>query len=155
MRTWTLDDALCRLTWSGAAVPVRVRAEVADEPHRAHTPQREFVPLTVASGIRTRVIAQPYIQEPGEAVRSIGAAEAYFYHEDAVLLLWRCRLLEQFRAADPATDDNLHARDGLPGCPARPAGPRHGEVPGGSHSDRQQPTMHLATLREIEGRLDR
>ena len=108
MRTWNLDEPSCELRWDDGTVPVRFRADVADEPYRAHTPQREFVPLSVASGIRTRIIGQPYLRDRDGVVRRIGEAEAYFYHEDAVLLLWRCRLLEPFRAADPAADRNLH-----------------------------------------------
>lgn len=108
MRTWNGVEALCDPTWNDEAVPVRIRADVNDEPYRAHAPQREFAPRTVPSGIRTRVIGYPYTQARGGAVRRIGEAEAYFYHEDVVLLLWRCRLLQQFRSADPTNDANLH-----------------------------------------------
>lgn len=112
MRAWNVDESLCDVALEGAPRQIHLRAEVVDEPYRAHTPAREFVPLSVTSGTRTRLIGQLYQPEAGAGAsreRRIGEADAYFYHEDCILLLWRCRIVEPCRQHDPNGDALLHA----------------------------------------------
>jgi hypothetical protein len=112
---WDVDEHLFEVHVERESWPVRLRANVTDEPYRAHTPGREFVPLSVLSGVRTRVIARFYSRganpfSPGaRREQRIGDAEAYFYQEDGILLIWRCRLIDRYRLDDPSSDHNLHA----------------------------------------------
>ena len=111
---WTIDESFGMLRLSGRLVGVRLRVRQAEEDFHRHTPAREFVPLTVQAGRRTVVIARFYTTEldlmpAGLGQPRIGNGEAYYYHADAILLLWRCNLLERFRTANPADDDTLHA----------------------------------------------
>lgn len=102
------------LLLAGHSVEIYVRARLTEEAFQRHTAAREFVPLTVAQGQRTAVLATFYTPEPGlmpagQRRPRLGEGEAYFYHEDNILLLWQCNLLARYRAADPAADRNLHA----------------------------------------------
>ena len=93
---------------------VHLEVESTDEPYRSHTQAREFVPLTVSGGIRTKVVAHFSIalSEDGKTGRKqyhrIGEGYAWFYREDRFLLLWRCNLHERYRIGNPSEDQNLH-----------------------------------------------
>ncbi len=110
---WAIDEACGTLTLGEQTTALRVRARLVDEDFRSHTPAREFVPLTVTQGRRTVVTAHFYTVEPdlmpvGLRPPRIGDGEAYFYHADAIVLLWRCNLLARYRAAEPVADRALH-----------------------------------------------
>jgi hypothetical protein len=109
---WTMDEPCGTVLLAGRLTEARLRANLADEDFRSHTPAREFVPLTVQRGQRTVVTAHVYTTEAdlmpaGLRQPRIGDGEAYYYQTDVVVLLWRCNLLERYRAADPAEDANL------------------------------------------------
>lgn len=110
---WTLDEPLGELTFEGTRTVVRLRIHQHNEPFQRHTAAREFVPLTVPSGIRTKVVAQPYTFGPNSGIPKgrhtyrIGEGEAYYYLDDHILLLWKCRLGERYKVEDPTADQNL------------------------------------------------
>jgi hypothetical protein len=109
---WTIDEPCGTLRLGRRLSELRLRAHLADEDFVSHTPTREFVPLTVARGRRTVVTAHlctadPDLMPVGLRQPRIGGGDAYFYHADAVLLLWKCNLLPHYRATDPTRDDNL------------------------------------------------
>lgn len=94
---------------------IHLEAELSEEMYRSHTAAREFVPLTVREGVRTKVFSHFYTPDPGlplakgTRVSRTGNGQAWLYHEDQILLFWRCNLLDFYRIADPVEDKNLHA----------------------------------------------
>ena len=110
---WKIDEPCCELTFDSRTYPVRLEVEIREEPYQTHTAAREFVPLTVSSGIRNRVVARFFTPvsegNPAMGVRHqrIGEGQAWLYQEDRILLLWRCNLLERNKAANPVEDQNL------------------------------------------------
>ena len=108
-----IDEPFCELTFDDQSYPVRLEADIMEEPYQSHTPAREFVPLTVTSGTRTRVLVRFSILLPDLPLKKgklprIGEGQAWLYQEDQLLLLWRCNLLGRYQAANPAEDENLH-----------------------------------------------
>jgi hypothetical protein len=59
--------------------------------------------------------AQPYLLDwslpraLGLRTNRVGDGEAYYYHEDRAILLWRCRLLGPYGGDDTTGDINLRA----------------------------------------------
>lgn len=112
--SWKIDEPFCKLTFDNQSYSLRLEADITEEPYQSHTPAREFVPLTITSGMRTRVLVRFSISLPdlpmrkGRKPQRIGEGQAWFYQEDHLLLLWRCNLLGRYKAANPAEDQNLH-----------------------------------------------
>ena len=130
---WQFDEqigevALYRDRWT-----LRLALHTSDELYRrsAHV---ELVPLTAERGTKTYVHARPYILVPditldlrlypqsdpvgaiGEVASSawegmkaeyVGNAQAWFYHEDGVIVLWEAFFDERFRRGEATTDPNL------------------------------------------------
>lgn len=109
-----VEEPCGELVFDSHSYSVHLEAEFTDEPYRSHTQAREFVPLTITSGIRTKVAARFFIPLSEEDRtkkmwhRRIGEGQAWFYQEDRLLLLWRCNLHEGYRASNPLEDQNLH-----------------------------------------------
>jgi hypothetical protein len=99
----------CDLIFDNQACAVSLEADISEEPYRSHTPSREFMPLSVPGGMRTRVLVR--FSTPDLAARKslqrIGEGQAWLYQEDHLLLLWRCNLAQEYRAANPVEDPNL------------------------------------------------
>ncbi|GEM_PF-3802123 len=111
---WTVDEPCGSLTLGEHTGTLRLRACTQEEDFERHTAAREFVPLTIARGRRIVVKAHFYTAEPEFMPTDlrqscIGDGEAYYYLADEILLLWRCNLLNRYRAADPTADPVLHA----------------------------------------------
>lgn len=112
---WQIHPSFCELTFENQTYPVHMETNSEEEPYRSHTPQREFVPLTVSNGIRTKVAARFYTSILHSSHvkdlqnQRIGEAEVWLYHEDNILLFWRCNLLAPYKVANPVEDTNLHA----------------------------------------------
>jgi hypothetical protein len=108
------EDQFCIVTLDGLSFPVSLEANITEESYKSHTKAREFVPLTVNEGMRNRIDAQFFITGANSAMtREIrqarfGDAQAWFYQEDKILLLWRCNLLDLFKDQSPVEDHNLH-----------------------------------------------
>ncbi len=105
---WQIHPSFCELTFEGKACQVQMETYREEEDYRSHTSQREFVPLTVAGGIRTKVAVRFSISSETKQYQRIGEAEVWLYHEDNILLFWRCNLLAPYRVANPVEDTNLH-----------------------------------------------
>lgn len=109
------DEFCCKGVFDGQKYTVRLEAELSVEMYRSHTAAREFVPLTVREGTRTKVEASFSTPDrfltAAKSARAarIGNGQAWLYHEDQILLFWRCNLLDSYRAIDPVADENLHA----------------------------------------------
>lgn len=112
-----------------------VRFKVHQSEERFHYGARdELIPLTVSRGVRTYFHGKPYQLEPdyrltialhpvpppsgevgvveeasweGLRQREIGQAQAWYYPEDQILILWECFLEQSFRSGLP-TEDPLH-----------------------------------------------
>lgn len=94
------------------------------------------MPLQEKIGTRTYVLARPYILEPdykisaniypqaaeqsvigevteadwvGMRQKEIGQAQAWFYPQEHILVLWECFLNDQYQAEDPRNDQLLHS----------------------------------------------
>lgn len=121
---WSIDEYCCDLILEGQPASVHLRARMMEEAYHSHTAARKFVPLTVMQGGRTAILAHFYIPDIPDAILTIsdaalargrsrqariGDGQAWFYHEDHILLVWRCNLLERYRPRDPVDDENLHA----------------------------------------------
>ncbi|HVB21657.1 MAG TPA: hypothetical protein VNG51_06905 [Ktedonobacteraceae bacterium] len=110
--SWQIHPSFCELTFDNQTYPISMETTREEEPYRSHTPQREFVPLTVTDGIRTKVAARFSIplQDSRQAkqFQRIGEAQVWLYHEDNILLFWRCNLLAPYKVANPVEDQNLH-----------------------------------------------
>ena len=111
--SWQTHPPFCDFTFENRIYPVHLETNVTEEPYQSHTPQREFVPLTVTGGIRTKVLARFSTSLPDSSqakqYQRIGEGQASLYHEDNILLFWRCNLLAPYKVANPAEDQNLHA----------------------------------------------
>lgn len=105
---WHIHPSFCELTFEDKTYPVQMETYSEEEPYQSHTPQREFVPLTVTHGIRTKVAARISISSQAKQFQRIGEAEVWLYHEDNILLYWRCNLLAPYKVANPVEDQNLH-----------------------------------------------
>ncbi len=132
--TRQLDEELGEVAYFGEAWTLRVNAALMDEPYRRSL-RSELVPLTAECGIRTVVYAQPYILMPqitldisptplaaagqlgevtdnrweGMRAEYIGQAQAWYYHEDRLLVLWEALLEDRYQVGAAATDANLGA----------------------------------------------
>ncbi|GAC1350193.1 MAG: hypothetical protein NVSMB27_30370 [Ktedonobacteraceae bacterium] len=111
---WKVDEPCCELTFGCQTCAIQLEAEIEKEPYQTHTAAREFVPLTVSSGMRNRVIVRFYTSLPEDSMakgmrhQRIGEGQAWFYQEDRILLLWRCNLLERYKATNSEENQNLH-----------------------------------------------
>ncbi len=108
-QSWQIHPSFCELTFENQTYPVQMETYSEEEPYRSHTPQREFVPLTVSSGMRTKVVARFSIPSQVKPYQRIGEGQAWLYHEDNILLFWRCNLLAPYKVSNPVEDQNLHA----------------------------------------------
>ncbi|MHB8597640.1 MAG: hypothetical protein ACYDER_12615 [Ktedonobacteraceae bacterium] len=112
-QSWQIHPPICEFTFDNQLYPVRMETNTKEEPYQSHTPQREFVPLTVSSGIRTKVVARFSIpirdSSSAKPYQYIGEGQSWLYHEDNILLFWRCNLLPAYKVANPVEDYNLHA----------------------------------------------
>ncbi len=63
-QSWQTNSLSCELTFENQTYPVHMETNIAEEPYQSHTPQREFVPLTVPGGMRTKVAARFSISLP-------------------------------------------------------------------------------------------
>lgn len=127
-----LDEALGEVTLFGESWTLRLAATLDTEPyHRSR--RAELVPLAAERGMRTVVIARPYILIPhyglaidlspsplpgavGTVTESrwegmqrevLGQATGWYYDADRVLVLWEAVLEDRFRAATAASDATL------------------------------------------------
>jgi len=131
-RYWNVDEAIGEAHFWGEAWTVRLAAHVAEEPYRRGL--SDLVPLRAARGTRTYVQARPYILVPdfrltaelspttgagaigqvrdsewrGMKGERIGRGQAWFYHEDRVLVLWECFLEDRYQTGEAPDDPNLH-----------------------------------------------
>ena len=112
---------------------VRFKAHESQEPFH-HGQLGEIVPLRARRGTRIYFHGKPYEPEPDYRIslllhpaplptgeigtvqestwkglrhREIGQAQAWYYPQDATLVLWECFLEERSRGRDP-TNDTLH-----------------------------------------------
>ena len=109
---WQIHPPICDLTFENRSYPVQLETNIEEEPYQSHTPRREFVPLTVSSGIRTKVVARFSIPiqdfSAAKPYQRIGEGQSWLYHEDNILLFWRCNVLPAYKTANPVEDHNLH-----------------------------------------------
>lgn len=112
--SWKAEEPCGEFAFDGYCYPLRLEVDATKELYRSHTPAREFMPLTITSGIRTGMSARfsiPLSDLPlprGMRHHLVGEGQAWFYQEDRLLLLWRCNLLECYRVTNSLEDQNLH-----------------------------------------------
>src|SRR5438046_69657 len=112
---WGVDVLIGRGRFHNTETPIRLMAHIADEPYRRPPSLDDIVPLAQRSGVRTYVLARPYLpiaqlsvivqllDTPGadgaigQVVRSeqvgvrrqlIGKAQAWYYPSERRLTLW-------------------------------------------------------------------
>lgn len=131
---WHLDEAIGEVVLWGEPWTLRVSAHVADEAY-GRGGQTELVPLTADRGTRTWVQARAYILVPdiqltvavapatdagplgtveaqhwdGMKAERIGEAQAWYYHEDRLLILWECFLEDRYQTGEAPEDATLQA----------------------------------------------
>jgi len=104
----------CQFVFHERSYPIHVKKVTAGEPYKHHG-AREFVPLTVDQGERTKIKLTFHSLDPelprlkGKRTNRVGDAQAWFYHEDRILLFWRAALSEGYEVANPLDDQNLWA----------------------------------------------
>lgn len=129
---WKQDRELGEGTfYQNEPYTIRMKLHSSLERFRGHN---ELVKLEHRSGERTYVHAKPYILEPqiiltiglhpqpdqegaigrveasdwtGMRSREIGNAQAWYYHQDQLLVLWECYLFDFARTEDPRNDPKL------------------------------------------------
>ncbi len=127
---WQHDLLLGEAFLEGEPHTIRARLHVAEE-HYATSTSREIIPLAQPRGTRSYVLLRPYLLVPDititvglfpqptaqgaidqvlasewEGVRhvDIGNAQAWYYPQDRLIVLWECFLHDHYRAADPTKD---------------------------------------------------
>jgi hypothetical protein len=130
---WTFDEALGEVQLYRDTWTLRLKAHLNEGSYRQSS-RTEIVPLSAREGRRTDVLAKPYILVPditlgvqlyptpatsgaiGEVTRSdwegikheeVGSGQAWFYHEDRILVLWELFFHDRFERGEPTQDPNL------------------------------------------------
>ena len=131
---WHIDEAIGEVVLWGEPWTLRVTAHLADEPYRRGS-QTELVPLMADRGTRTWVQTRAYILVPdlrptvavdpaadagplgtvqaahweGMKGERIGEAQAWYYHEDRLIVLWECFLEDRYHTGAAREDAALRA----------------------------------------------
>ena len=139
---WTADLPLAEGRFHQEQTAIRVKLHESWEPY-SRTAGPEIIPIHRPRGQRLYILARPYVLEPdarlavqlypyptpgdrgavGEVVqaawhglrqRDVGSAQAWYYPDEAILVLWEVLLAHRDRPPVPEHDTNLCAlRDGF------------------------------------------
>lgn len=128
---WQTDQQIGEIPLWGEQYSLRLKMHRSEEPFSRSS---ELLPLSVSSGMRTHLLAKPYILQPdirltvgfyptpepygaiGEVTKAewegmrheeIGEAQAWYYPSDKLIMLWECYLFDRYRQADPNQDKAL------------------------------------------------